>query len=41
MAPGRQISSFECKLCDATLETWNSAWIPAYRLIAEPVKTSE
>jgi hypothetical protein len=41
MAPGRQIDSFECSVCHTTLETWNTAWVPTYRLIAEPVRDAE
>ena len=36
-APGRQSASFECSLCDTTLETWNTAWVPTYQFIAGPV----
>ncbi len=38
MAPERQISSFECLVCDQTMESWNTARVPSYRLIAGPVK---
>jgi len=38
MAPAREISSFECAVCDATLETWNTAWVPTYRFLAGPVR---
>jgi hypothetical protein len=38
MAPSREIASFECAVCGATLETWNTAWVPSYRLFAEPVR---
>jgi hypothetical protein len=38
MASSREIASFECAVCGATLETWNTAWVPSYRLIAEPVR---
>jgi hypothetical protein len=34
MAASREIDSFECTACGATLETWDSAWVPTYRLIA-------
>jgi hypothetical protein len=37
-APGREINSFECKLCDRTMETWNSAWVPTYKFLAGPVR---
>jgi hypothetical protein len=33
-----EISSFECELCGTTLETWNSSWVPRYRLIAGPIR---
>ena len=33
MAPSREIDSFECTACGATLETWDTAWVPTYRLI--------
>ena len=36
MAPSREINSFECTACGTTLETWDTAWVPAYRLISEP-----
>jgi stage III sporulation protein SpoIIIAA len=38
MASERQISSFECSVCDQTMESWNTAWVPSYRLIAGPVR---
>jgi hypothetical protein len=38
MAPERQIASFECSLCDTTLETWNTAWVPTYQFLAGPVR---
>jgi len=41
MAPARQISSFECTVCGLTMENWNTAWVPAYRLIAAPVSMAE
>jgi hypothetical protein len=34
MAPSREIDSFECTVCGATLETWDTAWVPSYRLIS-------
>ena len=37
MVPAREISSFECSACGRTLETWNSAWVPSYRLIVGPI----
>jgi len=36
MAPSREIDSFECTACGATLENWDTAWVPTYRLIAGP-----
>jgi hypothetical protein len=39
MAPRREMNSFECSVCDTTLETWNTAWVPTYRLIVGPVPT--
>jgi hypothetical protein len=41
MAPWREIDSFECILCGATLENWDSAWVPSYRLIAGPAIKSD
>ena len=41
IAPAREISSFECLLCGATLETWNSAWVPTYKFLAGPVRPPE
>jgi predicted SprT family Zn-dependent metalloprotease len=37
MAPTREMSSFECMHCGETLESWNSAWVPSYRLVVGPV----
>jgi predicted SprT family Zn-dependent metalloprotease len=39
MAKSREVNSFECIHCGETLEHWNSAWVPTYRLIVGPVKT--
>ena len=36
MAASREIDSFECTACGATLETWDTAWVPTYRLVTEP-----
>lgn len=33
MAPTREMSSFECSVCGATLESWNTTWVPNYRLV--------
>jgi hypothetical protein len=42
MAPRREMSSFECAICGDTLESWNTAWVPSYRLVVGPVvKTAE
>jgi len=41
MAPGRQISSFECSVCSVTMESWNTTWVPTYRLVAGPVRDVE
>jgi hypothetical protein len=36
MAPSREIDSFECTACGVTLEKWDTAWVPTYRLVAAP-----
>ena len=36
MAPSREIDSFECTACGVTLEKWDTAWVPTYRLITVP-----
>ncbi|WP_156433750.1 hypothetical protein [Bradyrhizobium retamae] len=36
MAASREIDSFECTACGATLENWDTAWVPIYRLITIP-----
>jgi len=33
-----ETSSFVCELCGTTLESWNSSWVPRYRLIAGPIR---
>ena len=38
LAATREIESFECAACGVTMESWNSAWVPSYRLIVGPVK---
>lgn len=38
MAPSREVNSFECAVCGETLEHWNSAWVPTYRLIIGPIR---
>jgi hypothetical protein len=37
----REIESFDCKLCGTTLESWNTALVPRYRLLAWPVRLSD
>jgi hypothetical protein len=41
MAKAREIASFECAVCDQTMETWNTAWVPTYRLVVGPVRSPE
>jgi hypothetical protein len=41
MAKAREINSFQCEVCKETLESWNTAWVPAYRSITGPVSRSE
>ena len=41
MAKAREIDSFQCDICGVTLESWNTAWVPSYRLIAGPVGNAE
>ncbi len=36
MAKAREINSFQCEVCGETLESWNTAWVRTYRLIAGP-----
>jgi hypothetical protein len=38
IVPRREIDSFQCVVCNATLETWNTAWVPVYRFVAGPVQ---
>ena len=40
MAESREIASFECAVCNQTMETWNTAWVPIYRFVAGPVRLS-
>jgi hypothetical protein len=40
MAPRREMNSFECTVCGDTLESWNTAWVPSYRLVVSPVAKS-
>jgi predicted SprT family Zn-dependent metalloprotease len=41
MAPSRDVNSFECSQCGETLESWNTAWLPSYRLIAVQLPTHD
>jgi hypothetical protein len=41
MAQGREFGGFECSFCGATMESWNTAWVPAYRFVAGQVKLPE
>jgi hypothetical protein len=41
MAASREIDSFECTACGATLETWDTAWVPTYRRIAPAIEITE
>ena len=41
MAPSREISSYQCVICERTLENWNSAWVPVYRLIVQPLGSAD
>jgi hypothetical protein len=34
----REIASFGCEVCGSTMESWNTAWMPNYRLVAGPVR---
>ncbi|MBA7467664.1 hypothetical protein ES703_37920 [subsurface metagenome] len=38
LAASREMESFECSACGVTMESWNSAWVPRYRLIVGPVR---
>ena len=38
MVSSREVNSFECTVCGTTLESWNTAWVPTYRLIVGPVR---
>jgi hypothetical protein len=41
MAEGREINSFQCSVCDVTLESWNSAWVPSYQFVMGPIRPPE
>jgi hypothetical protein len=38
MAPRREVNCFECLVCGDTMESWNSAWVPTYKLIVGPLR---
>jgi hypothetical protein len=38
LAPAREIDCFDCTICGATMESWNTAWVPSYRLVAGPIR---
>jgi hypothetical protein len=40
MAPTREVNSFECSVCGETMESWNTAWVPTYKLVVGPVRQS-
>jgi hypothetical protein len=40
MAPSREVDCFECSVCGEMMETWNTAWVPTYRLVVGPVRAS-
>jgi hypothetical protein len=35
------MASFEYAVCDQTMETWKTAWVPTYRLVVGPVRSPE
>lgn len=37
----REIDSFECVVCGVTLESWNSSYVPTYRLVIGPVSSAD
>jgi hypothetical protein len=41
MAPRREVNSFECTVCGDTMESWNTAWVPSFRLIVGPVPSAD
>jgi hypothetical protein len=38
MALRREVNCFECLVCGDTMESWNSAWVPTYKLIVGPLR---
>jgi hypothetical protein len=38
LAATREIDSFECAICGTTMESWNTAWVPSFRLVVGPIK---
>jgi hypothetical protein len=37
MASAREINCFQCEICGDILESWNTAWVPNFYLIASPI----
>jgi hypothetical protein len=37
----REIDCFACEVCGVTLESWNSAYVPTYRLVVGPVRSPD
>jgi len=38
LAATREIDSFECTICGTTMESWNTAWVPSFQLVIEPIR---
>jgi hypothetical protein len=38
LASTREIDCFDCVVCGATMESWNTAWVPSFRLVVGPVR---
>jgi hypothetical protein len=38
MTPSREVNCFECSVCGDTMESWNTAWVPTYKLIVDPLR---
>lgn len=34
----REINRFVCAVCGVTMESWNTAWVPTYRLVVGPIR---
>lgn len=41
LAATREIDSFECVVCGVTMETWNTAWVPRFRLVIGPIRAPD